>query len=201
MNIVKSSALIGKIFPALIVFLLWLDGWFYPLLLLPFLYVTVVEKKGLDFLGFRREKLDMSVLLGLGVVAVLVLVYLPIFFYYRTGSPLGTLMSLYIIFTDVLWYPLYEEVAYRGFFLSHFIGPNDSYFSAKELLLNLSQAMLFLSIHHKYVTLGQPLILIPVFMLGFLNGLMFLKTRNLIGCIFSHSIINCIALLLNEIMI
>jgi len=40
---VKRNTLIMKVFPALIIFFLWLDGWFYPLLLLPFLYVIFVD--------------------------------------------------------------------------------------------------------------------------------------------------------------
>ena len=30
-------SLLEAVFPAFIVFVLWLDGWFYPLILLPFL--------------------------------------------------------------------------------------------------------------------------------------------------------------------
>ncbi len=184
----------------MIIFSLWLDGWFYPLLLLPFLYVIVVEKKGLGFLGFRKEKLGLSMLLGLAITAILVLVYLPIFVYYIPMLQISSI-GFYVIFTDVVWYPLYEEVAYRGFFLAHFTNPDDSPFSRRVLLLNLSQAALFLSVHHKYVTAGQPLLLIPVFLLGFLNGFIFLRIRNVIGCIVSHSILNGAALILNQIMV
>ncbi|KUO40888.1 MAG: hypothetical protein AVW05_03155 [Hadesarchaea archaeon DG-33] len=196
----KRNTLIMKVFPALIIFFLWLDGWFYPLLLLPLLYVIVVEKKGLEFLGFREEKLGLSILLGLTITVILVLVYLPIFVYYIPMLQVASI-GFYVVFTDVVWYPLYEEVAYRGFFLAHFTNPDDSPFSRRGLLLNLSQAALFLSVHHKHVTAGQPLLLTPVFLLGFLNGFIFLRTRTVIGCIASHSILNGVALLLNQIMV
>jgi len=197
---VKRNTLIMKVFPALIIFSLWLDGWFYPLLLLPFLYVIFVEKKGFGFLGFRKEKLGLSILLGLAITAILFLVYLPIFVYYIPMLQAASI-GFYVVFTDVVWYPLYEEVAYRGFFLAHFTNPGAPLFSRRILLLNMSQAALFLSIHYKYVTAGQPLLLIPVFLLGFLNGFIFLRTRTIIGCIASHSILNGAALLLNQIMV
>jgi len=189
-----------KVFPALIILSLWLDGWFYPLLLLPFFYVIFVEKKGFGFLGFRKEKLGLSILLGLAITAILFLVYLTIFVYYIPMLQVA-FIGFYVVFTDVVWYPLYEEVAYRGFFLAHFTNPDDSSFSRRGLLLNLSQAALFLSVHYKHVTAGQPLLLIPVFLLGFLNGFIYLRTRNVTGCIASHSILNGAALLLNQIMV
>jgi membrane protease YdiL (CAAX protease family) len=167
---------------------------------LPFLYVIFVEKKGFEFLGFRKEKLSLSISLGLAITAILFLVYLPIFVYYIPMLQVASI-GFYVIFTDVVWYPIYEEVAYRGFFLAHFTNPDDSPFSRRGLLLNLSQAALFLSVHHKHVTAGQPLLLIPVFLLGFLNGFIFLRTRTIIGCISSHSILNGAALILNQIIV
>lgn len=196
----ERKTLIMKVFPALIVFSLWLDGWFYPLLLLPFLYVILVEKRDLGFLGFRGENSGLSMFLGLAAGVILVLACLPVFLYYLAVPKLEASMGFYVVFTDVLWYPLYEEVAYRGFFLAHFTNPDDPPSSGRGLLMNLSQTALFLSIHHKHVTAGRPLLLIPVSLLGLMNGIAFLRTRNLIGCILSHSIVNGAALILNHVM-
>jgi len=197
----RREFLVMKVLPALIVFALWLDGWFYPLLLLPLLYVLFVERRDLRSIGFTTEKLGSSVSLGLAAFAIDLLVYLPVFFYYLSTLQRMNMGDWYPLFTDVIWYPLYEEITYRGFFLGHFTSPDDSPFSGKALMVNLIQAVLFLSIHHKHVTTGHPLLLIPVFLLGFLNGLAFLRTRNVIGCVLSHSLLNGGALLLTQIFV
>ena len=55
--------LLEVVFPAFVVFVLWLDGWFYPLVLLPFLYVVLVDRRGLGWIGFRGRSLFRSGLL------------------------------------------------------------------------------------------------------------------------------------------
>ncbi|MFB0543311.1 MAG: hypothetical protein ACETVR_00875, partial [Candidatus Bathyarchaeia archaeon] len=69
----------GKILPGLIFLSLWLDGWFFPLILLPILYVLLIEKKSLKWLGFSRQGLRVSILIGLLIFIVLSIIYYPIF--------------------------------------------------------------------------------------------------------------------------
>ena len=189
----KREDWIGKTIPGLIFLSLWLDGWFFPLILLPVLYVLLVEKKSLGWLGFSRHGFQSSMLLGATLTLVLGSVYYPIFLYYRFIMDRMTI-ALYSVFLDVAWYPIYEELAYRGFALTHFADLHGFCLSVRNLFVNLIQLLFFLSIHKHHF--GTPLVLIPVFLLGFLNGLLFLKTRNLYGCIFSHSTLNGFALLL-----
>ena len=192
-EILKSEVWIGKIIPLLIFLFLWLDGWFFPLILLPVLYVLLVEKKSLKWLGFSRHELKVSMLLSAIITLTLGAMYYSIFLYYRFIMDRITI-TVYNVFLDVAWYPAYEELAYRGFALTHFADPHGSYLSRRNLPVNLIQSLLFLSIHRHHF--GKPLLLIAVFILGFLNGLLFLKTRNLCGCVFSHSTLNGFALLL-----
>jgi len=191
----RRELLIEKVGPALIFLALWLDGWFYPLLLLPFLYVILVEKKAISWLGFRKQGLQPSISLGLLTASLLMVIYYPIFMQYM---PLleRRLPSLYDLITDVVWYPLYEEAAYRSFLLTHFADFRTSSFTKRNLLLNSLQAVLFLSIHKHHVVSGRPLVLVTVLALALLNGLIFLKTRNISGCILSHCAINGFALFL-----
>ena len=190
----RKEIWVYRIIPGFIFFSLWLDGWFFPLILLPLLYVLVVEKKSLEWLGFSRSKFKYSMIACVLIVLVLIGMYYPIFLHYlpemlNRGPP-----SLYGFFLDVVWYPLYEETAYRSFFLIHFADREKSYLSTRNLIANLSQSLLFLAIHKHHVS--TPLVFLPLFFLGLLNGFLFQKTRNLYGCITSHAILNSFALLL-----
>ena len=66
--------LLEAVFPAFVVFALWLNGWFYPLILLPLLYVKFVDRRGLERIGFHGRNLLSSGLLGvcssLGIILV-----------------------------------------------------------------------------------------------------------------------------------
>jgi len=195
--VLKREVWVKNIIPALIFFSLWLDGWFFPIILLPIVYVLIVEKKNLGWLGFSRDELYLS--LGIGIIIAVVLngVYYPIFLYYLSIMKIG-IATIYDIFLDVVWYPIYEEVTYRSFLFSHFAEIDQSYLSSRNLIVNLFQSLLFLSIHKHHF--GVPLVLLPVFCLAFMNGLLFLKTRNINGCIASHSAMNGFALLLRLLM-
>lgn len=191
----RRELLIEAVGPATIFLALWLDGWFYPLLLLPFLYVILVDKKTISWLGFRRQRLQPSISLGLLTATLLMAIHYPIFMQYmpllEKRAP-----SLYDLFTDVVWYPLYEETTYRSFLLVHFADFRTSSFSKRNLLLNSLQALLFLFIHKHHVVSGRALVLVTILALALLNGLIFLKTRNISGCILSHCAINGFALFL-----
>lgn len=189
----KREVWVEKIFPALILFSLWLDGWFFPLILLPVLYVLLVEKKSLGWIGFSRHELWFSLVIGVLTALVLSGTYYPIFLYYLTMMK-TEIVTIYSILLDVIWYPVYEEIAYRSFVLSHFAKLDKSYLSTKNLVVNLFQSLLFLSIHKHHF--NTPLVLLPVFFLGIMNGFIFLRTRNICGCIVSHSALNGFALLL-----
>jgi len=191
----ERELLVEKIVPVFIFFSLWLDGWFFPLLLLPFLYVILVESKNLSWLGFGKKEIRRSIFLGMFLTVFLIVVYYPIFLYYA-GLQDHKLLTLTDIFTDIIWYPLYEEVAYRSFLLVHFTDFKASSYQ-KNLSINIFQSLLFLSVHTHHITSGMPLILIPVFLLGFLNGIIFQRTRNILGCIFSHMTLNGFAILLH----
>jgi hypothetical protein len=56
----KREVWVAKVIPAIIFFSLWLDGWFFPLILLPIVYVLFVEKKSLGWLGFSRYEIRFS---------------------------------------------------------------------------------------------------------------------------------------------
>jgi membrane protease YdiL (CAAX protease family) len=183
------------VFPAFVVFVLWLDGWFYPLVLLPLLYVKFVDKRGLKWIGFRGRNLFSSGLLGVCSSLGVILVWYLFFAYYL--PPLESVsVTPYVLFTDVFWYPFYEEVAYRGFALSYLVPKEMSVFSLRSLVGNFAQALLFVSIHHRYFTSSTPLFLVPVLLLGLANGFIFLKTRNIFGCFLCHSLANALALLI-----
>lgn len=188
---------IGKVLPALIFIALWMDGGVYPLLLLPVFYVLFVEKKRLGWLGFGNDGFWLSVSAGAVASVGLSLVYYGVFLYYLPAFERQPLAP-WAVFTDVLWYPLYEEIAYRSFFLVHFGDPGASGLSRRNLLANLSQSLLFLSIHWHHVISGMLLVLVPVFMLAILNGFIFLRTRNLYGCLLSHAALNGFALIIQH---
>jgi membrane protease YdiL (CAAX protease family) len=183
------------VFPAFVVFVLWLDGWFYPLVLLPLLYVKFVDRSGLKWIGFRGRNLLSSALLGVCSYLGVILVWYLFFAYYL--PPLESVsVTPYVLFTDVFWYPFYEEVAYRGFALAYLVPREMRVFSLRSLVGNLAQTLLFVSIHHRHVTSGAPLFLVPVLLLGLANGFIFLKTRNIFGCFLCHSLANALALLI-----
>lgn len=184
-----TQIIIDKAIPFVIVIALWLNGWFYPLLLVPILYVMVFEKRGPYFIGFELSKIRRSAALGLIAGNLLSLVYLALFIFYRVAfQPIGEI-DWSILFTSMVWYSLYDEIVYRGFFLSHFSDVNESVLSARGLFVNILQTLLFISAPIKVLTIGEPLVLLLFSLLGFVNGLIFMKTRNLAGCILSHSIV------------
>jgi membrane protease YdiL (CAAX protease family) len=190
----KRELLIGKVIPALIFFSLWLDGWLLPLILVPVLYVLLVEKKSLSWLGFSKHRILHSSFYGFLIAIFLVAMYYLIFLNcisYMLGK---MVVDIYSVFSDVIHYPIYEEIAYRSFVFTHFAEFDQSALSRKNLSVNLFQSILFVSIHKHHFNL--PLILIPIFLLGFLNGFLFLKTRNIFGCVASHSILNGSVLIL-----
>ena len=170
---------------------LWLDGSFYPLILLPFLFVLLYEREGLGEIGLGGSGLRRSLLLGAVVGSAVSAIYYPVFVHYLPGRTWGGL-GLFALFTDLVWYPLYEEVAYRGFFLGAFADPGEG-FSGRSLALNLVQALFFVLVHQNHIRAGLWLLLIPVFALGFSMGLVFLRTRNIAGCVLGHSLVNGVA--------
>ncbi len=185
--------LLEVVFPGFVVFVLWLDGWFYPLILLPFLHVKLVDRRRLEWIGFHGRNLFSSGLLGVCLSFGVILVWYQFFVYYK---PSLESITAYVLFTDVFWYPFYEEVAYRGFALAHLVPREMRVFSLRSLVGNFAQALLFVSVHHKYVTSGTPLFLVTLLLLGLVNGFIFLKTRNIFGCFLCHSLVNTLALLI-----
>jgi len=190
----KREVWVEKVIPALILFSLWLDGWFFPLILLPIVYVLLVEKRSLGWLGLSRHGLRSSTVISVLIVFVLSGIYHPIFLYYLPHMLQQGTMDLYKVFLDVVHYPVYEEITYRSFALAHFAELDRQYLSTRNIIANLSQSLLFLIIHKHHFSV--PLVLIPVFLLGLLNGFLFLRTRNICGCIVSHSALNSFGLLL-----
>ena len=81
-DMLKREVWVEKIIPALILFSLWLDGWFFPLILLPIIYVLFVEKKNLGWLGFSRHEIWFSLVIGVLIAFVLSGICYPIFLYY-----------------------------------------------------------------------------------------------------------------------
>lgn len=186
-----NRGLRGKALAFLVFVALWLDGSFYPLILLPLLFVLLYEREGLGKIGLGGSGLSRSLLLGVVVGSVVSVIYYPVFVHYlprRAWEGLGLLA----LFTDLIWYPLYEEVAYRGFFLGSFADPGEE-LSGRNLALNLVQALFFVLMHQNHIRAGLWLLLIPVFALGFAMGLVFIRTRNIAGCVLGHSLVNGVA--------
>ncbi|MCW3991689.1 MAG: hypothetical protein NWE79_03200 [Candidatus Bathyarchaeota archaeon] len=91
---------------------LWLDGKFYPLILLPLLFIKLYDKRSLYSIGVGVRRLGLSLELGVGAGLLSVAAYYPVFLHYlgrRPAPPIG----LGVILTDLVWFPLYEEVTYR----------------------------------------------------------------------------------------
>lgn len=185
----QSSQALKAAVAILVTIALWSNGWFYPLILLPFLYVKWVANKSFRWIGFRKETVFYSAFLGGLLSFVVVLVWYPIFVYYL---PLleNVSITLYTLFTDIVWYPFYKEVTYRGFILAHLIIDKSNVFSARNLAANFMQTGLFLSVHYKFIASNTLLFFVPAFFLGIVSGLIFLKTRNIFGCILCHSLTN-----------
>lgn len=176
---------------------LWLDGSFYPLLLLPLAFVLYYERESLAKIGLGGSGLRESVFLGLGVGLAVSVVSYPIFIHYLSRR-LRTSQGLIDLLVDLVWYPVYEEVSYRGFFLGSFADLEKG-FSVRNLGLVLTQAIFFVLVHQNHISASLYLLLIPVFLLGFSMGLVFLKTRSIAGCILGHSLINLVGHLLSSL--
>ena len=172
----------------LVFFVLWVNGSFYPLILLPFVFTRYYCRENLSRIGIGRRRLQKSLILGLLAGFLVLVAYYPIFMLYR-GVRAAPIPSVWPMLIDVVWYPLYEEVSYRGFFLG-FLAKEGGDFSRHNHGLNLLQSILFVLVHHHHASAGFPFLLIPVFLLGFLNGLVFLRSRNVTGCIVGHAIVN-----------
>ncbi len=181
----------GKALTFLVFVALWLDGAFYPLILLPLLFVLLYEREGLGKIGLGGSGLRRSLLIGVVVGSAVSVIYYPVFIHYlprRTWEDLG----LFALLNDLVWYPLYEEIAYRGFFLGSFADLDEG-FSRRNLALNLVQALFFVMVHQNHIRAGLWLLLVPVFVLGFSMGLVFVRTRNIVGCVLGHSLVNGVA--------
>jgi len=169
-------------FSALVFVALFLDGTFYPLIALPLIYCRAACPDGLKSLGIRRSGVRESAFMGIFAAIVVVAIWLISLRVYGSW-PIPK--SATILLKDVLWYPVYEEVTYRGFFLSQLGG----YFNA-PWKANLAQTALFVLVHYHLVYAGMPIRLLPVFALGLTLGYTFLRSRNLVGCILGHSMAN-----------
>lgn len=165
------------------------------MILLPLIFTAYYCRESLSKIGIGTEKTRDSLILGLLAGLLVLGAYYPVLLLYG-GTRAGAIPDVWSIMIDVFWYPLYEEVSYRGFFLGFFARENTD-FTSYNLGLNLAQALLFASVHHHHVSAGVPLLLIPVFLLGFFNGLVFLRSRNIMGCIVGHAVVNGTAWLMS----
>ncbi len=179
LDLLRHPAVAAFVFLAL-----WLDGSFYPLLLLPLAYVWVSDPNRLSSLGLRKEGFLRSAVWGLLGLGIVVPTWLAIWVAYGgwDTSAGGFLEML----KDFAWYPVYEEIAYRGFFLSRLGNP----YLKKKWIANVVQGALFASVHYHYAQAGMPLRILPAFVLGLVTGTIFLRTRNLAGCLLCHALAN-----------
>lgn len=183
---------------AIAVFLaLWLNGSFYPLILLPLAFTRLYCRRSLSHIGLGGSNLRLSITYGVLAGMLVLAAYYPVHLLYAGKRALQDL-SAGAILIDVGWYPIYEELAYRGFFLGFFADGGSS-LAGSGIWMNLMQALLFVSVHHHHISAGFHLLLIPVFLMGFLNGMVFLRSRNLAGCILSHSLVNGMAMFLRAV--
>lgn len=81
------------------------------MILLPILYVLLVEKRSLGRLGFSIRGLYTSMTVGVLMSLALVGMHYPIFLLYPPEVLGREPLSLNGIFLDVVWYPVYEEIA------------------------------------------------------------------------------------------
>jgi membrane protease YdiL (CAAX protease family) len=193
--------LIERVIPLLIFFALWLIDrlaplFLLPLFFLPFVYVIFIEKKAISNLGFRKGGLQYSIYLGSSFSVLLMAVYYFVFIIHYFDIE-HEIPSIYGVFTNVIWLPLYEEVAFRGFFLSHFSDSSFSAWTKRNFTVNLFQSVLYLSVYTYYLVTHAYFMLVPMFFLSFLNGIIFLMTRNIYGCLLTHSALNAFILLLS----
>jgi membrane protease YdiL (CAAX protease family) len=193
--------MIERIIPLILFLALWLVEWFASILMLPsflllFLYVIFIEKKAISNLGFHRAGLQYSLYLGSSFSMLLMAVYYFAFVihYFDIGHEIP---SIFEVFTNVIWLSLYEEVVYRGFFLSHFSDSTYSAWTKRNFVVNLFQSVLYLSIYLNYAVNGAYFMLVPMFLLGIINGIIFQKIKNIYGCLILHSIFNAFTIILN----
>ncbi len=172
----------------LVFFVLWVNGSTYPLILLLFVFTRYHCGESLSRIGIGRRRLQKSLILGLLAGFLVLMAYYPISILYR-GVRAAPIPGVWSMLNDIIWYPLYEEVSYRGFFLG-FLAKEGGDFSRHDLGLNLLQSLLFVLVQRNHVSAKFPFLLIPVLLLGFLNGLVFLRSRNVTGCIVGHAIVN-----------
>lgn len=105
---------------------------------MPFLYVKLVDRRGLDWIGFHGRNLFNSGLLGVCSSFGVILVWYLFVVYYL--PPLESVsVTSYVLFTDAIWYPFYEEIAYRGFTLAYLVPREMSVFSLRSLVRNFAQ--------------------------------------------------------------
>ena len=195
MSLPRPSERLRPVFGLLVFLALWLDGSFYPLIALPFLFIKLYCKEDLSRIGLGTRRLPLSLALGVVGGILVSAVYYPIHLRYLGRRPVTPLGAVSIL-TDVVWYPLYEELSYRGFFLGFFAGRGRG---LSNHVLNLVQALMFVSVHRHHVSAGFPLLLIPVFLVGFVNGLVFLRSRNVAGCVVGHALLNGLSLLIQNL--
>ena len=100
----------------LVFFVLWVNGSFYPLILLPFVFTMYHCGESLSRIGIGRRRLQKSLILGLLAGFLVLVTYYPIFILYR-GVRVTPIPNVWSMLIDVVWYHLYKEVSYRGFFL------------------------------------------------------------------------------------
>lgn len=166
-------------------------------------------KSILRSLGFRKTGLKQSIVLALLTIGIVGIVHYSIFTSYLPsvlmGAPPITLNSILLY---VLLSPLLEEFIFRSillavstYLLGRFTRFNGSPFSIDGVSINLGQSILFMLSHYQYLEREMSLFLIPPFLLGFLNGVVFLKTKNIIGSIMAHSICNSIVLIIPTLLL
>ncbi len=163
------------------------------MILVPLLYAYLWDPKGLSGLGLRREASTRSNELGILALGPVIVVWLAVYLLYGGWETSWRPASL---LRDVIWFPIYEEVTYRGFFLSQ-VGLK---ILRRPLTANLLQTAFFAGVHWHFVAQGMALRMAGVVVLGLATGLVFLKTRNLLGCITCHALANLLASVLAYVL-
>lgn len=199
----NEKFMIERIIPLFLFLFIWLVEWFASLLMLPlflllFLYVIFMERKAISYLGFHKAGSQYSLYLGSSFSVLLMAVYYFTFIihYFDIGHEIP---SIFEVLTSVIWLPLYEEVTYRGFFLIHFSDSTYSAWTKRNFAVNIFQSILYLSIYLNYTMTGAYFMLIPMFLLGIINGIIFQKTKNIYGCLILHLAFNAFVVILNFI--
>lgn len=161
-----------------------------------FFIVKFVEKKGAASLGYKLSGIWENIFIGWGVGAFFVaeaLLSKAVSYRGFIFLPIGiSLTSFLVIVAMALATAISEETVFRGYLFTRL----EQAFN-NDLIANFISALLFAIIHlpiallvMKYDVYSLLAYLLAIFVLGYANGFIFSKKRNIIAPIISYAVWN-----------